>query len=113
MEFACAAAGAKVALVMGHTGCGAVRGAIDDVKLGNLTGLLARIKPAVNATSYQGERSGTNAAFVDAVARRNVELTMEAIRAGSPVLDELKAKGAIKIVGAMYDLESAEVDFFI
>jgi carbonic anhydrase len=112
MEFACAAAGAKVVLVMGHTACGAIAGAIADVKLGNLTGLLAKIRPAVNATPYQGDRSAKNAAFVDAVARKNVELTMENIRKNSPVLDDLKAKGAISIVGAMYDLESAKVDFF-
>ncbi|MGH7341057.1 MAG: carbonic anhydrase family protein [Candidatus Rokuibacteriota bacterium] len=112
MEFACAAAGAKVVLVMGHTACGAIKGAIDGVQLGNLTGLLARIQPAVKATAYQGDRSAKNSAFVDAVARRNVELTMENIRKGSSVLSELKAKGAINIVGAMYDLESAKVDFF-
>jgi carbonic anhydrase len=112
MEFACAAAGAKVVLVMGHTACGAVAGAISDVKLGNLTGLLAKIRPAVSATSYQGDRSAKNAAFVDAVARRNVELTMENIRKGSPVLNDLKAKGTIAIVGAMYDLASGKVDFF-
>ena len=112
MEFACAAAGAKVVLVMGHTACGAIKGAIDDVQLGNLTGLLARIQPAVKATSYQGDRSAKNDAFVDAVARKNVELTMENIRKGSSVLSELKAKGAINIVGAMYNLESAKVDFF-
>jgi len=112
MEFACAVAGAKVVLVMGHTACGAIKGAIDDVQLGNLTGLLAKIQPAVKATAYQGERSAKNSAFVDAVARRNVELTMENIRKGSAVLDELKAKGAINIVGAMYDIASAKVDFF-
>jgi len=112
MEFACAAAGAKVALVMGHTACGAIKGAIDDVKLGNLTGLLARIQPAVKATTFEGDRSAKNNAFVDAVARKNVLLTMENIRKGSSVLDELKAKGAIKIVGAMYDIESGKVDFF-
>jgi len=112
MEFACAAAGAKVVLVMGHTACGAIKGAIDDVKLGNLTGLLARIQPAVKATPFQGDRSAKNNAFVDAVAHKNVELTMENIRKGSSVLDELKAKGAIKIVGAMYDIESGKVDFF-
>ena len=111
MEFACAAAGAKVVLVMGHTACGAIAGAIDDVKLGNLTGLLARIQPAVKAATYQGDRSAKNSAFVDAVARKNVELTMESIQKGSPVLSELKAKGAIKIVGAMYDIASAKVDF--
>jgi carbonic anhydrase len=112
MEFSCAAAGAKVVLVMGHTACGAIAGAIDDVKLGNLTGLLARIQPAVKAATYQGDRSAKNSAFVDAVARKNVELTMEGIRKGSPVLNELKAKGAINIVGAMYDIQSAKVEFF-
>jgi len=112
MEFACAAAGAKVVLVMGHTACGAVAGTIADVQLGNLTGLLAKIRPAVGATSYQGDRSAKNAAFVDAVARTNVALTMESIRKGSPVLNDLKAKGTITIVGAMYDLESGKVDFF-
>jgi carbonic anhydrase len=112
MEFACAAAGAKVVLVMGHTACGAIAGAIDDVKLGNLTGLLARIQPAVKAAAYQGDRSAKNNAFVDAVARKNVELTMESIQKGSLVLSELKAKGAINIVGAMYDIASGKVDFF-
>jgi carbonic anhydrase len=112
MEFACAAAGAKVVLVMGHTACGAIKGAIDGVQLGNLTGLLAKIQPAVKATSYQGDRSAKNDAFVDAVARTNVELTMENIRNDSSVLSELKAKGAVNIVGAMYDIASAKVDFF-
>src|SRR6202008_3889115 len=76
MEFACKAAGAKVVLVMGHTACGAIKGAIDDVKLGNLTALLAKIRPAVEATQYSGERTAKNYAFVDAVARKNVELTI-------------------------------------
>jgi carbonic anhydrase len=112
MEFACHVAGAKVVLVMGHTKCGAIGGAIDGVQLGKLTGLLARIQPAVKATAYQGDRSGKNYAFVDAVARKNVELTIESIRKGSSVLGDLSAKGAIKIVGALYDLETARVDFF-
>ncbi len=111
MEFACGVSGAKVALVMGHTACGAVKGAIDDVVLGNLTGLLARIKPAVVATAYTGERSAKNYGFVDAVARTNVALTMAEIRRRSPVLADLEAKGAIRIVGAMYDLESGVVTF--
>ena len=93
MEFACAAAGAKVVLVMGHTACGAIKGAIDDVQLGNLTGLLAKIQPAVKATAYQGDRSAKNSAFVDAVARRNVELTMENIRKGSTVLERPQGEG--------------------
>jgi len=112
MEFACKLAGAKVVLVMGHTACGAVKGAIDNAQLGNLTGLLAKIRPAVEATQYQGERSATNYGFVDAVARKNVELTMIDIRRRSPVLADLEKSGAIKIAGAMYNLESGGVEFF-
>jgi carbonic anhydrase len=112
MEFACKAAGAKVVLVMGHTACGAIKGAIDNVEFGNLTGLLAKIKPAVKATSFKGERASKNAAFVDAVARKNVELTMTGIRKNSAVLREIESKGTIKIAGSMYDLETATVDFF-
>jgi carbonic anhydrase len=111
MEFACQVAGAKVVLVMGHTACGAIKGAIDRVELGNLTGLLAKIRPAVDATTYQGERSAKSYAFVDAVARKNVELTMAEIRARSTVIAGLESKGAVKIAGAMYNLESAAIDF--
>jgi carbonic anhydrase len=111
MEFACKIAGAKVVLVMGHTACGAIMGAIDRVELGNLTGLVAKIQPAVAATTYQGERSAENSAFVDAVARKNVELTMAAIRRWSAVIAELETAGIVKIAGAMYNLESAVVDF--
>jgi carbonic anhydrase len=111
MEFACKAAGAKVVLVMGHTACGAIKGAIDDVKLGNLTALLAKIRPAVEATQYSGERTAKNYAFVDAVARKNVELTIAKIREQSPVLRELEASGSIKIAGSMYNLETGTVEF--
>lgn len=86
MEFACKLAGAKVVLVMGHTACGAVKGAIDNAELGNLTGLLAKIKPAVHATNYKGERSAKNYALVDAVARKNVEITIADIGTDSAVL---------------------------
>ncbi len=113
MEFACKLAGAKVVLVLGHTACGAIKGAIDNAELGNLTGLLARIKPAVAATDYSGLRSAKNAEFVDRVAKKNVELTIAAIRKGSPVLAELEAKGSIRIVGAMYALDSGSVDFYV
>lgn len=112
MEFATKAAGAKVVLVMGHTACGAIKGAIDDVKLGNLTALLAKIRPAVEATEYKGERSAKNYAFVDAVARKNVELTIAKIREQSPVLKDLESSGSIKIAGSMYNLETGAVDFF-
>ena len=112
MEFACKVAGAKVVLVMGHTACGAIKGAIDNVQLGNLTALLSKIRPAVSATEYQGERSAKNYDFVDAVARKNVELTMENIHRRSAVLEDLESSGAIKIVGAMYNLETGLVEFF-
>jgi carbonic anhydrase len=112
MEFACKVAGAKVVLVMGHTSCGAIKGAIDNVQLGNLTGLLAKIRPAVEATEYTGERSAKNYSFVDAVARKNVELTMTEIHARSAVLAELETTGAIKIAGAMYNVGTGLVEFF-
>ena len=111
MEFACAVAGAKLALVLGHTACGAVKGAIDDVEMGNLTGLLARIKPAVSATKFEGEKLSKNAAYVDAVARTNVVLGTENIRRRSPILEKLEKDGRIKIAGAMYDLANGVVEF--
>lgn len=111
LEFACQVAGAKVVLVLGHTACGAVAGAVDKVKLGNLTGLLERIEPAVMATSHDGPRTSKNAAFVDAVARTNVDLTMRTIRSDSAGLRELESKGALIIAGAMYDLSTAAVTF--
>ena len=111
MEFACAVSGAKLVLVLGHTACGAVKGAIDDVVLGNLTGLLARVKPAIPATKFDGDKSSKNAAYVDAVARTNVTLALAEIRRRSPILQELEKKGSIKIVGAMYDLATGVVEF--
>jgi len=111
LEFACAAAGAKVVLVMGHTACGAIKGAIDKVELGNLTGLLDKIKPSIAATEYTGERTGKNDDFVNAVARTNVQLTIETIRRNSEILASLEKKGAIKIVGSMYDLKTGAVTF--
>jgi carbonic anhydrase len=111
MEFACAVAGAKVALVFGHTACGAIKGAIDDVEMGNLTGLLARIKPAITATKFEGEKSSKNAAYVDAVARTNVVVALGNVRRRSPILADLEKKGSIKIAGAMYDLGNGMVEF--
>jgi carbonic anhydrase len=112
MEFSCKVAGSKVVLVMGHTACGAIKGAIDKVQLGNLTALLAKIRPAVEATQYTGERSAKNYAFVDAVARKNVSLTIANIREKSPVLRGLESAGSIKIAGSMYNLETGIVEFF-
>ena len=111
MEFACKAAGSKVVLVMGHTACGAIKGAIDGVQLGNLTALLAKIRPAVETTHYTGERSAKNYEFVDAVARKNVSLTVTKIRERSAVLRDLESTGNIKIAGSMYNLETGIVEF--
>jgi carbonic anhydrase len=112
LEFACALAGAKVVLVMGHTACGAIKGAIDGAKLGNLTGLLDKIKPAVQATPFDGERSSKNDAFVDAVAATNVRHTVEEIRQRSEVLAGLEKDGKIKLVGSMYHLVGGKVEFY-
>jgi carbonic anhydrase len=112
MEFGCKVAGAKVILVMGHTSCGAIKGAIDNVQLGNLTGLLAKIRPSVEATAFTGDRSAKNYAFVDAVARKNVEMTMARIGEKSAVLKELQMSHSVLVAGAMYNLETAAVEFF-
>jgi len=112
LEFACAIAGSKVVLVMGHTACGAIKGAIDDAKLGNLTELLDKIKPSVEATKFNGERNSKNDAFVDAVAATNVRHTMDEIRRRSEVLAGLEKDGKIKIVGSMYHLVGGMVEFY-
>lgn len=112
MEFACRVAGAKLVVVMGHTSCGAVKGACDKVQLGNLTGLLDKIQPAVAAVhDVPGERTSTNAAFVEAVAEANVRLTVERIRELSPILREMEKDGQIQMAGCIYDLETGRVRF--
>jgi carbonic anhydrase len=108
MEFATAAAGSKVIAVIGHTACGAVKGARDSVKLGNLTGLLSKIQPAVRAES----RGRKDATPVDAIAERNVRMTIEDIRAKSPIIRELEQKGSIMLVGGMHDIATGRITFF-
>jgi carbonic anhydrase len=112
MEFACAVSGAKLVLVMGHTSCGAIKGAVDHVELGNLTGLLEKIKPAVEAVrDVPGERNSKNTAFVEAVSETNVRLTVERIRELSPILRDLEKAGKIQIAGCIYDLDTGKVRF--
>jgi carbonic anhydrase len=111
MEFACKVSGSKLVLVMGHEHCGAVKAAIDDVKLGNITPMLEKIKPAVAMVEYDGDRTSKNDAFVHMVCESNVRNTVEKIRLESPILKEMEDKGEIKIVGAIYDMDNGKVEF--
>ena len=113
MEYACKVSGSKLILVLGHGHCGAIKSAIDDVELGNITGLLEKIKPAVaqSKTTFEGEAKSSNYKFVDAVCHSNVELMIKEIRINSPILKEMEDKGEIKIVGAIYNMETGKVDF--
>ncbi len=115
MEFACKLAGTKLIVVLGHTSCGAVKGACDDAKLGNLTAMLENIKPAVNAVASPEDaslRNSKNIEFVNDVAKKNVELTIERILKESDVLAEMAKDGEIEIVGGMYDIGSGAVTFY-
>ncbi len=115
MEFACKLAGTKLIVVLGHTSCGAIKGACDDAKLGNLTAMLNKIKPAVNAVTSPEDpslRNSSNLEFVDNVSKKNVNLTIERIIQESNVLLELQNKGEILIVGAMYDIHTGVVTFY-
>ena len=115
MEFACKLAGTKVIVVLGHTACGAVKGACDDAKLGNLTALISKLKPAVEAVTEPvdtSKRNSGNIDFVNNVAEKNVYMTIENIREKSPVLKEMEDNGEIKIIGAMYDIKDCSVTFY-
>ncbi len=114
LEFACKLAGSKVIVVMGHTSCGAVKGACDHAKLGNLTQMLEKISPAVNAieTPEGTDRSSSNLDFVNQVSEKNVELTIAKIKSDSPVLNEMYTNGEIEIIGAMYDVKTGLVTMY-
>lgn len=115
MEFACKLAGTKIIVVLGHTSCGAVKGACDDAKLGNLTAMLSKIKPAVNAVENPSDknlRNSSNIDFVNDVAIMNVNLTIDRILNESEVLATMAKNGEIKIVGAMYDINTGAVTFY-
>ena len=113
MEFACKVAGAKLILVMGHEDCGAVKGAIDNVKLGNLTAMLKNIRPSVAQVAEKvGEGTSGDEAFVQKVTKQNVRDAIANIRKHSPVLLDLERQGRLKIVGGIYNMDTGEVEFF-
>lgn len=113
LEYTHKVVGVRLLVVMGHTSCGAIKGACDDVQLGNLTGLIGKIKPAVSLVSADiKERTSKNYAFVEMVAENNVRLTVETIREKSPILREMEQKGELMIVGAMYDVKTGKVKFY-
>jgi carbonic anhydrase len=113
MEFGCKVAGAKLIAVIGHSNCGAIKGAIDNVDLGNLTALLSRIKPAIDQVPGDSQsRNSQNLEFVDKVAEANVRLVMQQIRERSPDLREMLDQGKIGLIGGMYDLSTGRIGFF-
>lgn len=113
LEYACKVSGSKLIVVLGHEHCGAIKSAIDDVRLGNITTLLAKVQPAVKSASenFEGTKSGKNPKFVEAVCLDNVKHSMDVIRDKSPILKEMEDKGEIKIVGGVYHMETGRVDF--
>ena len=111
MEFATKVSGSKLVLVMGHEHCGAVKAAVDDVKLGNITPMLSKIRPAVEVVEYDGDRSSSNPEFVHMVCESNVNNTIVNIRERSPILKEMEDNGEIKIIGAVYDMDNRKVTF--
>lgn len=114
LEFSCKVAGAKLVVVLGHTQCGAVKGACDGVELGNLTALLNKIQPAINETkepSDPSQRNAANAQFVEAVAENNVHHSLQEILTKSPILKEMRDAGDIALVGAIYDVGTGKVAF--
>ena len=115
MEFGCKLAGTNLIVVLGHTSCGAIKGACDHARLGNLTALIKKIEPAVDAVKEPTDeslRNSKNLDFVDSVSAKNVELTIDNIRKQSPVLAEMEENGEVMIVGAMYDIATGAVDFY-
>lgn len=112
MEFGCKLAGSKIIVVLGHTKCGAIKGACDHVELGNLTDLLNKIRPAVDAENQTKEnRSSTNPEFVNNVTRLHVKRTVNQIMERSPILKEMVEKGEIGIIGGLHDIGTGKVDF--
>ncbi len=112
IEYACKVVGTKVIIVMGHTDCGAIKSACDNVKLGNITEVMNMIMPAVDSVKgFDNNRNSKNKDFVNAVAKKNVELTSKKILANSKILSDLVIEGNLKIVGAIYNVSTGKIDF--
>ena len=109
MEYACAVTGSKLIMVLGHESCGAIKAACDDVQMGHITELVARLKPAIEHTNIRGYVTSKNRYCVNNVAKTNVQLTLRRIRKKSPLLLDLESQGKIKIVGAFYKVSTGEV----
>jgi len=113
MEFACKVAGSKALVVLGHSKCGAVKGACDHVEMGNLTNLLSKLQPAVHAEkTVTSDRSSANNEFVEKVATLNVKMAMHQIHDKSTILNDMIQKGEIAIIGGMYNVETGAVEFY-
>lgn len=112
LEFATKAAGSKLIVVLGHSECGAIKGAVDNVKLGNLTSMLANIRPALEKVKYEGVPSSKDKALVQKVADQNAKDAAEMIMKNSPVIAELVKEGKVKIVSAMHDLSTGKISWF-
>lgn len=113
MEFACKVAGSKLIVVLGHTKCGAIEGACNNIVMGNITNLLNKIKPAIELEKETTEnRTGNNLKFVQNVTANNVFITVQKIREQSSILHEMEAAGEIKIIGGLYDLDTGQVEFY-
>jgi len=113
MEFACKIAGSKLIVVLGHTKCGAIEGACDNIELGHITTLLNKVKPAIaNETETKSERNSKNKSFVQNVTKHNVTLTVQQVKEQSPLLREMELSKKIKIIGGLYDLDTGKVTFY-
>ena len=113
MEFGCKVAGAKLIVVLGHTHCGAVKGACDDIDMGNLTGLIKKIQPSVHAENLIKEnRNSDNVEFVSNVTKLNVQASIQGLLENSPILNDMVESSEIKVVGGMLDISNGQVSFF-
>lgn len=111
LEFATAVAGSKAVVILAHSSCGAVKGAVDEVKLGNLTAMLENIQPAIDQTPLSGEKASSNTAFVEAVSTKNAMLTVDTLLARSEVIRGLVDAGDVKVIAAKHDVKTGQVTF--